>query len=59
MKQLTVYTKGSTYKYYPLYSKYCFSVKDRLLTIEKILEDGRSTTLAVFREWDYFLVEEK
>lgn len=60
MKTLTLHYNGSYHKFEGLYEKYIFEIKgDSMFYI--YLRDpnsGEESTHAVFKKWDYFLIEE-
>ncbi len=60
MKTLVVHYNGSYHKFEDLYEKYTFEIKeDRMLYIELMDRiSGKDLTHAVFKKWDYFLIEE-
>lgn len=55
MKNLTVYVKGSTYKFPGIYENYLYKITSlgHLQVMERLTEEK----VAIFKEWDYCLLE--
>jgi hypothetical protein len=60
MKTLIVYTKDSFYKYPDLFTLHCYEItEDKILKVSRRdLTTGEERENAVFKEWDYFVIEE-
>ncbi len=59
MKTLTLHYNGSYHKFEGLYEKYWFEIKGDTVFYIYLLgcEEGTDSTHAVFKKWDYFLIE--
>ena len=59
MKTLTIYSKDSFYKYPGIFEDYTYlcNEKNMLMVYERDRITGDETTHAVFKEWDYYLIE--
>lgn len=59
MKTVIVYVKDSVYKYPGLHEYYTYFIDgDQSLTVyERNIVSGEETECAIFRNWDYFLIE--
>lgn len=59
MKTLTVYIKGSSYKFREIPKRYLHAIdKSNLLQVfERNPDTGEETLAAAFKDWEYFLVE--
>lgn len=60
-KVLKVYSADTFYTYTGLYKKFFFRVcEDKVLSVFKVSPiDGAESLVAVFRNWDYFCIDEQ
>ena len=61
MKTLTLHYNGSYHKFESLYHKYEFEIKEDGMFYIYLRDDheAKDQTYAVFKKWDYFLIEEE
>lgn len=60
MKTLILHYNGSYHKFEGLYEKYVFEIKGDSMCYIYLRDtaSGEESTHAVFKKWDYFLIEE-
>lgn len=59
-KTLVIYVTGSYYKYHKLYVEHLFGIDEHqvLHVYRRDHATGEEFTIASFRTWDYFVIEE-
>ena len=59
MKTLVVYIKDSYYKFEAIFDTHLYTLEGSYLNVFQVSKiDGTETLVAVFRSWDYFIIEQ-